>query len=94
MVQKSEGGVTTVYTNQFYEKNITSGEATTSYYLGSKLIALRKGTSLSYVLQDQLGSTVGTVESNLTASTIKYFSFGDCRNSLLYGFSISVFTLI
>jgi RHS repeat-associated protein len=79
-VKQTVGSVTTTYVNQYYEKSGT--EITTSYYLGSKLIALRKGSgstfTLSYVMQDHLGSTSGTANiSGTSTSTIRYFSFGD-----------------
>jgi RHS repeat-associated protein len=55
---------------------------TTSYYLGGKLIASRKGSgsnfTLNYVMQDHLGSTSGTANTSGTStSTIRYLSFGD-----------------
>jgi RHS repeat-associated protein len=81
-VKKTEGGQTTLYVNKYYEKNLSTGEATTNYYLGGKLIAQRKGTTLNYILQDHLGSTSVTTEANgNNPATIKYFAFGDCRNS-------------
>jgi RHS repeat-associated protein len=71
---------TTLYVNKYYEKNITNSEVTTSYYLGSKLIAQRKGTTLSYVLQDHLGSTSATAsDAGVGTSTITYFPFGSVR---------------
>jgi RHS repeat-associated protein len=79
-VKQTVGGTTTIYVNQYYEK--TGAENTTSYYLGGKLIAIRKGETLSYVLQDHLGSTTGTVNTGgSVASTISYFSFGAVRFS-------------
>jgi hypothetical protein len=33
-VKKTEGGQTILYINQYYEKNLTTGVVTTSYYLG------------------------------------------------------------
>jgi RHS repeat-associated protein len=81
-VKKTENGETVIYVNKYYERNITNPEVTTSYYLGSKLVAQRKGTTLSYVMQDHLGSTSVTANSSGAATgTIRYFSFGDCRNS-------------
>ncbi len=56
-VRKSESGETILYINQYYEKNITSGVITTSYYLGGKLVAQREGTTLRYIHQDSLPST-------------------------------------
>jgi RHS repeat-associated protein len=81
-VKKTEGGVTTIYVNKYYEKNITAAEVTTSYYLGGKLAAQRKGTAVSYMMQDHLGSTSGTANtSGAVTSTIKYFSFGGTRST-------------
>jgi RHS repeat-associated protein len=74
-VKKSEGGQTTIYVNKYYEK--TGNEITTSYYLENKMIAQRKGTTLSYILQDHLGSTSVIANSNgWLTSTIDYFLFG------------------
>jgi RHS repeat-associated protein len=46
------------------------------------LIAVRKGTTLSYILQDHLGSTSVTADSSgAAASTIAYLPFGSTRSS-------------
>jgi RHS repeat-associated protein len=87
-VKKTEGGQTTLYVNRYYEKDITAGEAITSYYLGGKLIAQRKYDSqsqtyaLSYILQGHLGSTTATADSDgdIEAS-LKYLPFGGVRSS-------------
>jgi RHS repeat-associated protein len=77
-VKKTVGGVATVYVNKYFEK--TGSDNTTNYYLGGKLIAVRTGTTLSYILQDHLGSTSGTANSSgALASTILYYSFGATR---------------
>ncbi len=81
-VKKTEGGQTTVYIGKYYEKNITSGEITTHYYLGNQQIAVRKGSTLSYIQQDSLSST--SVVSNTSGSstgTMKFFSFGSTRTT-------------
>jgi len=81
-VKKTEGGQTVLYINQYYEKNITTGVVTTSYYLGGQLVATREATTLSYVHQDSLGSTSTMSASDGTAiSSIAYFPFGNCRFS-------------
>jgi RHS repeat-associated protein len=81
-IKKTVGSTTTIYVNQYYEKNLTAGEATTSYYLGGKLVAQRAGSTLSYLLQDHLGSTSVTYDpATSTSSTIKYFSFGSVRST-------------
>lgn len=85
-MKKIENGETTVYINKYFEKNITTGEEISSYYLGEKLVALKKGVSpsfeLCYILQDHLSSTSITEEEegNL-ASTIKYLPWGTTRST-------------
>jgi RHS repeat-associated protein len=86
-VKKTEGGETILYVNQFYEKNLTTREVTTYYYLGGKLIAQNKHLdttdTLRYIQQDSLGSTSMMADaSGQAVGTIKYFPYGECRNSL------------
>jgi RHS repeat-associated protein len=79
-IKKTVDGVSTVYVNQYYE--VTGTEVTTNYYLGSKLIAVKKGEELSYIQQDHLGGTSGTSDtSGNSASTIRYLPFGLTRFS-------------
>jgi uncharacterized protein RhaS with RHS repeats len=79
-VKKTEGGQTILYINKYYEKNITIGEVITSYYLGDKLVAQRKGTSLRYILQDHLTSTSVIMDSSGNSTgTISYLPFGQTR---------------
>jgi RHS repeat-associated protein len=81
-VKKTEGGQTTLYVNRYFEKNLSTSEVTTSYYLGGKLIAQRKGTTLSYILQDHLGSNSVTTEANgNNPAAIRYFAFGATRST-------------
>ncbi len=81
-IKKTEGGETTIYVNQYYEKNITTNETTTHYYSGGKEVAYRINSSLRYVHQDSLGSTsLTTSSSGAVVASIKYFPFGVCRNS-------------
>jgi RHS repeat-associated protein len=76
-VKKTVGDVTTLYINQYYEKNLDSGEVTTYYYLGGKMVAQRKDTTLSYIHQDSLGSTSVTSDaSGSQTSSIKFLPFG------------------
>ena len=42
---------------KYCEKNLSTGQVTTNYYLGDKLVAVRKGTDLRYVQQDHLTGT-------------------------------------
>jgi hypothetical protein len=71
---------TILYINQYYEKNLTTGVVTTSYYLGGQLVAAREGTTLRYIHQDSLSSTsvmstsTGTLDSSMT-----FYPFGATR---------------
>ncbi|MBI2857994.1 MAG: hypothetical protein HYX90_02850 [Chloroflexi bacterium] len=53
-VKKTEGGSTIVYPSRYYEKNMTTTTVTSYYYLGEKLVALKKGSTLEYMHQDHL----------------------------------------
>ena len=76
-VEETTGGQTTVYINQYYQKNITTGVVTTYYYLGGQLIAQNTGSTLRYVSQDNLGSTATMSTSTGTLdSSISYYPFG------------------
>jgi RHS repeat-associated protein len=82
-VEKTVGEVTTLYINQYYEKNLDSGEVTTYYYLGGKMVAQRKDTTLSYIHQDSLGSS--SAASNADGSSegsIRYLPFGLARSGM------------
>ena len=79
-MKKTEGGQTVLYINQYYEKNLTTGVATTSYYLGGQLIATRENTTLKYVHEDSLGSTsVMTTSTGTLDSSISFYPFGGTR---------------
>jgi RHS repeat-associated protein len=81
-VKKTEGGQIVLYVNKYYEKNLTTGEVTTYYYLGGQQIAMRKGATLTYTHQDHLsGTSMTSNASGASTGTIKYFAFGECRNS-------------
>jgi RHS repeat-associated protein len=80
-VKKTENGETIIYINQFYEKNLTTGVATTYYYLGGQLVAMREGTDLEYIHQDHLSSTsVMTDDAGDSLGAIKYLPFGETRS--------------
>ncbi len=80
-IAKTAGTTTTVYPNKYYEK--TGTEVTTNYYLGDRLVAVKKGSALEYIHQDHLGST--SVSSNgstgAETSSNKYLPFGGARSS-------------
>jgi len=77
-VKKTEAGETILYVNKYFEKNLTTGENTTYYYLGGKLVAKRTGTTLNYLHQDHLTGTavVSSDNGTLIAST-SYYPFGE-----------------
>jgi tripartite motif-containing protein 71 len=80
-VEETTGGQTTVYINQYYQKNITTGVVTTYYYLGSQLVAQNTGSTLRYVSQDNLGSTSTMSTSTGTLdSSVSYYPFGSVQN--------------
>jgi len=84
---------TTYYVNSYLEKTVvtengnpTFNEDKFSYYLGSKLIAVRtvegENRTLSYIHQDSLGSSsLTTTVSGTLESSIAYFPFGSTRNT-------------
>jgi YD repeat-containing protein len=76
-VLETEGGETILYVNRCYEKNLTTSEITTYYYLGDRLIAQRKGSDLTYLHKDHLKGTSLTTDSNGDSQgTIKYYPYG------------------
>jgi RHS repeat-associated protein len=81
-VKKTEGGETTLYINKCYEKNLTTGVITSSYYLGDRLIAQKENTTLRYIHQDSLGSSsVVSNSSGTSVGSVKYYPFGACLQS-------------
>ena len=81
-VRKTEGGETVIYVNRFYEKNLTTGNVTSYYYLGGRLVALKKDSDLEYVHQDHLtGTSLTTDDQGAVLASIKYYPFGETRSS-------------
>ncbi len=79
-IAKTAGTTTTVYPNKYYEK--TGSEGTSNYYLGDRLVAVKKGSVLEYIHQDHLGSTsVSTDSTGVEKSTNKTYPFGASRSS-------------
>jgi RHS repeat-associated protein len=85
-VKKTEGGQTVVYVNQYYEVNTTTGNTTSSYYLGGRLIATleqapSENGTLRYIHQDHLTSTSLMTDQtgNQIGDTVKYLPFGETR---------------
>jgi RHS repeat-associated protein len=80
--KKTEGGQTILYINKLYEKNITTSENTTYYFIGGNLVAMRKGTTLQYMHQDHLTGTAVMSDNTGTqvGTTMKYYPFGATRS--------------
>ncbi|MBN1692598.1 MAG: hypothetical protein JW845_03485 [Dehalococcoidales bacterium] len=84
-VKKLENGETTIYVNKYYEKNLTTGNVTTSYYLGGRLVATKENEVLRYVHQDHLTGT-SLMTDNTGAQigeTMKYLPFGETLSGAL-----------
>jgi hypothetical protein len=80
-VKKTEGGQTVLYINRYYEKNLSTSNVTTYYYLGDRLVAMRQSTTLTYIHQDHLtGTSVVSDSTGALVSSIKYYPFGATRS--------------
>lgn len=81
-IQKTENGQTVIYVNKYFEKNLTTGNSTSYYFLGSRLVATKESASnVTFILQDHLGSTSVVSDSNgALVSSIAYFPFGGTRS--------------
>jgi RHS repeat-associated protein len=88
-IRKTENGQTTLYINKYFEKTLLADNTTycsTYYYMGSRLIAMRKGNNNPmYVHQDHLTGTSLMTDSNgvQVGATMKYYPFGAARSGYL-----------
>ncbi len=83
-VKSVAGGVTTYYIGNTYEWRVeTSGSTGVEYYYaGSQRVAMRVGTTLSYLFGDHLGSTsITTDASGSLSGELRYLPFGETRYS-------------
>jgi RHS repeat-associated protein len=80
-VKSVVGGVTTYYVGNHYE--VKNGTVSKYYFAGATRLAVRTGTTLSYLLSDHLGSSSVTTDANgvKTASAL-YKAFGETRYTL------------
>ena len=81
-VKSVAGGVTTYYIGNYYEWRVeTSGSTGVNYYYaGSQRVAMRVGTTLSYLFGDHLGSTSITADASGSVSgELRYLPFGETR---------------
>ena len=80
LVKKVVDSVTTIYVGNHYEKNITTGVATSYYYAGGRRVAMRQGGVVYYLLGDHLGSTALTVNSSGSkVAELRYKAWGETR---------------
>ena len=80
-VSKSiSGGSSTHYVNKYFEKDVTTGEATKHYFLGQRTVGVKKGSDpVQYVLNEHLGSTAVTADGT-SSRTTKYAPYGTTRS--------------
>ena len=77
-VAQTINNVTTYFVGNYYE--VTGSTVTKYYYAGAQRVAMRKGSTLSYLLSDHLGSTSLTLDAggNLI-SELRYKAWGEVR---------------
>jgi hypothetical protein len=64
-----------------YEKDLTTGEVTTYYSAGGRMIAMRKGSEVSYLLADHLGTTTAVLDDEgEVLSSRAYWPYGGDRS--------------
>jgi len=74
------GNRTTVYVNALYEKDVSGNLSTKYYYLGGQRIAMRRGSTLTYLHGDHLGSaSLTTNASGAKVSIMRYLPYGGLR---------------
>jgi RHS repeat-associated protein len=77
-VKGTVGGVTITYIGNYYEWS--GSTATSYYYAGSVRVAMRQGSTLSYMFADQLGSTsVVANSSGSKTAEVRYKAWGEDR---------------
>jgi len=80
MVKGTIGGTTTTYIGNYFEWTGSTGTMKRYYYAGSTRVAMRKGSTLYYLLGDQLGSLAITATSTGTKSAeTRYYPWGTKR---------------
>jgi RHS repeat-associated protein len=86
-VKSTLNGVTTTFVGSHYE---ITGSTVTKYYLaGSQRVAMRVGSTLSYLFTDHLGSTSFTADKDGNkTSEIRYTAWGAVRSATTTGTSL------
>ena len=79
-VKGTIGGTTTTYIGNYFEWTGSTGTMKRYYYAGSTRVAMRKGSTLYYLLGDHLGSLAITATSTGTKSAeTRYYPWGTER---------------
>jgi len=81
-VQSTIGGVTTTFVGNYYE--VSGSTVTKYYYAGAQRIAMRQGSTVYYLLSDQLGSTTITIDvpgANQQKAEVRYKAWGEIRST-------------
>ena len=80
-----ESGQTTHFIGEWYDDNVTTGVATAYYPFNGRPVAMKQGSTLSYLHHDHLGSLVAATDPSGAevggASWARYSPFGQLRLS-------------
>jgi RHS repeat-associated protein/uncharacterized repeat protein (TIGR01451 family) len=77
LVKKVTGGQTTVYAGPHYERNVTTGQVTKYYLFNGQRLAMRVGSTLSYIASDHLGSSTLVLDQNgAKIDEVRYYPYG------------------
>jgi RHS repeat-associated protein len=83
-VKKVFNGQTTVYVGAHFKKNVTTGEVTKSYTLGDRRVAMRRGSTITYLHGDHLGSASLTTDIyGGVNDEMRYYPYGDARSGTM-----------
>ncbi|MBI4305530.1 MAG: RHS repeat-associated core domain-containing protein, partial [Chloroflexi bacterium] len=75
----SEG--TIHYVNRFYQKDVTSGTTTVTYWLGDRLVAVKSGSTLHFFHVDHLDSAAARSDAGGVGAWRAYLPYGEVRTS-------------
>lgn len=79
-VKKTVSGTATYYVGNWYE--VTNGVVTKYYYFGAQRVAMKQGSTLTYLHGDHLGSTsVASTDTGGFHSRQTYYAFGVPRTT-------------
>ncbi len=78
--KKVENGQTTVYVGEHFEKSLTTGVVRSYYYAVGQRIAMRVGSTVTYLHTDHLGSTsLATGAGGVVVAQQRYYPYGGVR---------------